>query len=132
MYQELLELVSPDDVRGSLDTQIIESLGGSDNLTSSVSAACAWAFAMLRKAGRTSLPEETDVLRFALIKRAAYELYTSCDVEEDAEDKRKDAYILMQGLLGTNIEDQSQPASGSISFDRVYNSTLIPPGFEEY
>jgi hypothetical protein len=87
---------------------------------------------MLRKAGRTSLPEETDVLRFALIKRAAYELYTSCDVEEDAEDKRKDAYILMQGLLGTNIEDQSQPASGSISFDRVYNSTLIPPGFEEY
>lgn len=132
MYATLLGLVSTDDVSDSLDSQIIESLGGDGKLEAAVSAACAWAYAMIRKAGRTELPKETDILRFALVKRAAYELYTACDVEEAAEDKRKDAYVLMQGLLGTNIEDQSQPASGSISFDRVHHPTHFPPGFEEY
>ncbi len=115
MYNELKKLICADDVLAVIDSQILESLGADGRMETAINSAVAWCWAMIKRTGANKLPTDTEILKLALVKRSAYELYTVCDVEESAEDKRTDAKELLEAVLG--LGEKTNCTAGKISFD---------------
>lgn len=103
--EELKKLTNPATLRRQLDRQIFETLtaGDDDLMRMSIHAAARWVYAAMVRCGGLDKAFGTDaqeLLKGAIEKRAAYELYSRSEVEASAEDKKDDALALLKAVLG--------------------------------
>ncbi|NOU49986.1 hypothetical protein HG263_05475 [Pseudoalteromonas sp. JBTF-M23] len=117
---EIKALVSTEAVQSSLDSQLFETLtyDSPDKVPLAINKAATWVYSKLiaGKAQNNDFNnDERALLSEALSKMAIYELYSLCEFEGTGEEKRKDAYVILNALLGMQSDEQAVKKSSKIS-----------------
>ncbi|TQF71794.1 hypothetical protein [Pseudoalteromonas luteoviolacea] len=128
---EIKILVSVEAVQNSLDSQLFETLtyDSPHKVPTAIDKAAAWAYSKLiqgKAQNNTFNNDELSLLTEAMCKMAIYELYSLCEFEGSAEEKRKDAYVIINALLGMQSDEQSVKRTAKISVSKDANQSFNP------
>jgi len=102
-------MVTVDDLKEDVGERTYRMLTGDDDAVGerAIEKAIIWVKAKFAKCGKE--PDfSSELVLEAILKRAAYELWSMSEAEGKAEDKKEDAEVLLEAVLGNCAEDNSQ------------------------
>jgi hypothetical protein len=105
-------MLSINDLKAELPPYQYQMLTQNDDSVAerAIEKAVVWIKARFAKCGKT--PDFDDpTVKEATLKRALYELYSYAEQEEKAKDKKEDAEILLEGVLGSCALESGNPAA---------------------
>ena len=99
-------MVTVDDLKGELSPYQYQMLTQNDDSVAerAIEKAKVWIEAKFAKCGQ-EVDWELSFVQEALLKRALYELYSYAEQEEKARDKKEDAEVLLEAVLGDCASD---------------------------
>ena len=115
-------MVTIDDLKEDVGTSAYRMLTRDDDSVAerAIEKAIIWVKAKFARCGREPDFQNEFVLE-AVLKRAAYELWSMSEAEGKAEDKKEDAEVLLEAVLGGCASD------GSVSDKRPYVAVKRAP-----
>jgi hypothetical protein len=109
-------MVTVEDLKGDVGENAYRMLTNDDDTVAqrAIEKAIIWVKAKFAKCGKEPDFNSEFVLE-AILKRAAYELWSMSEAEGKAEDKKEDAEVLLEAVLGGCASDSSNSNTVNIN-----------------